>query len=538
MRSGTTVEHRSLRPGTLEDRLYQARIARAAVEENTLVVLPTGLGKTAIALRVMAEFLGRRPDRSILLLAPTRPLAVQHARSAESTLVAPPPLVLTGEISPDRRARLLAPPQIVVATPQVIANDLRRRDFPLETFSLVIFDEAHRAVGDYPYVDLGREVQRLGLRILAMTASPGSRIDRIREVWANLGIRRFEHRGAYDADVLPYTHAVGVEPVSVPIPVEVRHLGIRLRTAVERQAETLRRLGFLTGFAVTRRELLDIGQLLQREIATARRRGGTPGGDIWRAMTAQAIAMKALHALDLIETQGVDALRLYFERQTGGNGGRVSPAVRGFLTDPDVRETRRLLESIAFEHPKIAKAVEVVGEELGRNPDARVILFAHYRQTAERLVEEFRRLGDARVRAVRFVGQATHGADEGMTQKEQVAILDRFRRGDVNVLVATSVAEEGLDIPATDLVVLYEPVPDEIRTIQRRGRTGRARAGRAVVLIAEGTRDIGMHRAAQAKERRMHEMLERVQDEARAGLPPPVPTPVTAQTTLSEFSGE
>jgi Fanconi anemia group M protein len=296
-------------------------------------------------------------------------------------------------------------------------------------------------------------------------------------------------------------------------------------------------MGFLTGFSVTRRELLDIGQLLQREIAVARRRGGSPDGSVWRAMTAQAMAMKALHALDLVETQGLEAVRLYFERQAGGDGRRLSPAIRGFLSDPDVQETRRLLESIAFEHPKIAKAVEVVREELARRPESRVIVFAHYRQTAERLVEEFRSLNDPGVRAVRFVGQASHGADTGMTQKEQVAILDRFRRGEVNCLVATSVAEEGLDIPATDLVVLYEPVPDEIRTIQRRGRTGRARAGRAVVLIAEGTRDIGMHKAAQAKERRMHEMLERVQEEAQEGLAPPPPPP-TAQTTLSEFGAE
>ena len=93
----------------------------------------------------------------------------------------------------------------------------------------------------------------------------------------------------------------------------------------------------------------------------------------------------------------------------------------------------------------------------------------------------------------------------------------------------------GLDIPATDLVVFYEPIPDVIRTIQRRGRTGRARTGRAVVLVAEGTRDVGLHRSAFARERRMHEMLERVQSEAARGGSPPPPEPKRLQRMLTEF---
>ena len=144
-------------------------------------------------------------------------------------------------------------------------------------------------------------------------------------------------------------------------------------------------------------------------------------------------------------------------------------------------------------------------------------------------------LGDPAVRAARFVGQAAHGNDRGLSQKEQIALLDRFRRGELNCLVATSIAEEGLDVPATDLVVFYEPIPDVIRTIQRRGRTGRARAGRAVVLVAQGTRDEALQRAAFARERRMHAMLQKVQQEAAGGGPLPRPAGRSVQRLLSEF---
>jgi ERCC4-related helicase len=531
-----TVEHPRIRPGVLEDRLYQERIVETAVAHNTLVVLPTGLGKTAIALRVIAEFLLRGPTRSVLFLAPTRPLVVQHARSVAETLFAPAPLTLTGAIPPARRAELISPPQVIAATPQVVANDLADGGFPLDTLDLIVFDEAHRAVGDYPYVAIAH-ANRDGpnARVLAMTASPGGSLARIREVWNHLGIERFEYRTDRSPDVIPYIHGIGVETVPVPLPPEVRDLAIRLRAAAQRPIDVLRRLEVVPAGEVGRRSLIEAGRRLHAAVGGARA-SGAPAPELWRAVTAQAAAMKTLHALELIETQGVEALREFFARQRPPEGKRMTPATRAFLTDPDVAEVQRRLAQLSLEHPKIATAVGIVADELHRDPAARVILFGQYRDTVDRLVEELARLGDPSVRPARFVGQAAHGADAGLSQREQIRLLDDFRAGTVNCLVATSVAEEGLDIPSTDLVVFYEPVPDVIRTIQRRGRTGRARAGRAVVLVAEGTRDVGLQRAASARERRMHDMLEKVQADAEAGRGLAPPRPKTVQTTLFSSS--
>ncbi|HXY12636.1 MAG TPA: helicase-related protein [Thermoplasmata archaeon] len=531
-----TVEHPRVQPGLLEDRLYQKHISEAATEHNTLVVLPTGLGKTAIALRVIAEYLRREPTQSVLFLAPTRPLVVQHARSVERTLFAPEPLTLTGAIAPERRAALLRPPQVVCATPQVVGNDLEHGEFPLHTFSLIVFDEAHRAVGDYPYVAIAK-ANRDGprARVLAMTASPGGSRRRIREVWANLGIERFEYRTEMSPDVAPYFHGIGVETMSIPVPPEVRHLAILLRAAVQRQVDLLRKLDLLPAGEATRRALLELGQRLHRQIDAERAQSGTSSGILWKAVTAQAAAMKGFHALELIETQGVDSLREYFARQRPGPGRRWTASLHAFLDDPDVEEVNRRLSTMTVEHPKLARTVEIVRDELHRNPSARVIVFAQYRDTVDRIVEEVERLHDGLVRPARFVGQATHGKDQGLSQREQGTLLDRFRSGERNCLVATSVAEEGLDVPATDLVVFYEPVPDVIRTIQRRGRTGRARTGRAIVLVAEGTRDVGLARAAFARERRMHEMLVEVQEEVEKGIVPTPPGPKRVQRLLSEF---
>src|SRR5271157_347121 len=531
-----TVEHPRVRPGLLEERLYQTEIAEVAAERNTLVVLPTGLGKTAIALRVIAEFLRRSPTESVLFLAPTRPLVLQHAAEVARTLLAPEPLTLTGAIAPERRSALLHPPQVVVATPQVVGNDLGTGQFPLASFSLIVFDEAHRAVGDYPYVAIAK-ANREGprARVLAMTASPGSSRRRIREVWANLGIERFEYRTEQSPDVAPYIHGIGVETIPMPVPPEVQHLAILLRTAVQRQIDVLRKLDLLPSGDVGRRVLLEVGSRLHRQIDAERSQSGTASGILWKAVTARSAAMKGLHALELIETQGVESLREYLARQRPGEGRRWTPALRAFLGDPDVEDVVRRLTTLTVEHPKLAKAVEIVREELHRNPNARVIVFAQYRDTVDHVVDELDRLHDPGVRAARFVGQASRGKDIGLSQREQGALLDRFRAGERNCLVATSVAEEGLDIPATDLVVFYEPLPDVIRTIQRRGRTGRVRTGRAIVLVAQGTRDVGLDRSAFARERRMHEMLVEVQSEVEKGNAPPPPEPKRRQLLLSEF---
>jgi Fanconi anemia group M protein len=529
-----TVEHPKIRPGVLEDRLYQSHIAQSAIARNTLVVLPTGLGKTAIALRVVAEYLERAPDRSVLLMAPTRPLVLQHAKSVADSLVGPPPVVLTGTVSPERRSALLSPPQVIVATPQVVGNDLVRGQFPLDRLSLIVFDEAHRAIGDYPYVAIGRANQAgLRARVLAMTASPGSRLEKIRSVWSNLGIEHVEYRTSDDVDVQPYVHHIGVEQVEVAVPAEVQHLAIRVRAALRHQTDRLVELHLLAPGVVGKRELLDLGSKLHQQVAASRARGETAPANLWAAVTAQSAAMKASHALELVETQGVGAFRAFLERQ---EADRPSPAIRAFLKDEEIVAAREVLKGITLEHPKVEAAITIVTAQLLASPASRVIVFTQYRQTAELLEQEFARLSGGPVRAARFVGQASRDGMDGMSQKEQSALLDRFRSGAINCLIATSVAEEGLDVPSVDMVVFYEPVPDVIRSIQRRGRTGRARPGRAVVLVAQGTRDVGLQRGAKGKERRMHEMLETIEQEARRGTVRPPAARLTFRT-LEDFEG-
>jgi Fanconi anemia group M protein len=501
------VVHELLRRGAVEERAYQVNIARACLERSTLVVLPTGMGKTVVAAMAIAEILRRRGGK-VLFLAPTKPLVEQHAASLRDLLVVERIALFTGEAtSPEERDLLWRENKIVVSTPQVIRNDVRAERFTLDDVSLIVFDEAHRAVGDYAYVDVAAAYREVpGRLVLGMTASPGASAAKILEVCGHLGITAVEIRTESDADVVPYVHELQVDKVPVDAPDVAKEIRALLEVVFDEQVERLKKVGFLAGKPrPTLKDLLAVG-----DEARERLDAGTKDGRMYGAMTAQAIAMKANHAIELAETQGLGSVRSYFEKM---EADARSKADVQFLKHAKVVQAMRLARETDVEHPKLAKTAWIVREELLRKPDAKIIVFAHYRETADRVTKELERIPG--VRPVRFVGQASRGEDIGLSQKAQVEILDRFRAGTVNVIVATSIGEEGLDIPQVDLVVFYEPVPSEIRTIQRRGRTGRSAAGRVVMLVTRDTRDEAYFYSARRKERKMHVELDRLRRELR-----------------------
>jgi len=501
------VTHELLRRGAVEERAYQVNIARACLERSTLVVLPTGMGKTVVAAMVIAETLRRRGGK-VLFLAPTKPLVEQHAASMRDMLVVDRIALFTGEATaPEDRELLWRENKIIVSTPQVIRNDLRSERFALDDVSLIVFDEAHRAVGDYAYVDVAKSYKEVpGRLVLGMTASPGSSAEKILEVCENLGIKSVEIRTEYDPDVVPYLHDLVIEPIRVEAPDVSKEIRGLLQTVFDEQVERLKKIGFLAGKPrVSLKDLLAAGNEARKRLDS-----GIRDGRLYGAMTAQAIAMKANHAIELAETQGLGSVRSYFERME--TEARSKADVQ-FLKHAKVQEAIKLARESDVEHPKLSKTAWVVREQFLKKPDSKVIVFAHYRETADRVTQALARIPG--IRPMRFVGQASRGEDIGLSQKEQVEILERFKGGEVNVIVATSIGEEGLDIPQVDVVVFYEPVPSEIRTIQRRGRTGRSAAGRVVMLVTKDTRDEAYFYSARRKERKMHEELDRLRKELK-----------------------
>lgn len=495
------VAHERVAPGAVLRRDYQIAIAAECVKRNTLVILPTGLGKTVVALLVVAERVRTVPGQ-ILFLAPTKPLVEQHAAFLRAAFVGGKVEILTGETSPDERALLWKEAAVLCATPQVVQNDLVSGNAHLRETTLVVFDEAHRATGNYAYAFIAEQFRRHRLNglILGMTASPGADPGRVREVCKALAIEGVEVRTPFDADTAPYLQDTALERVEIQMPESLRQASALLKRILDEKVELLKKVGALQGRYASRKELLLAQARLQ---ARMRESPGDAPRELWEALSAQAAALKLTHGLELVETQGVAAFDAYCERLSADE----TKAARSIREDLRFLEARAILAASRADHPKMRKTFFLVRDQIRAKPDAKVIVFTNYRDVSEALTKALGE-ADAAIKPVRFVGQQTKGGDKGLSQKEQVRILDRFRGGEFNVLVATSVAEEGLDIPSTDLVVFYEPVASEIRAIQRRGRTGRNAPGRVVVLVTKGTRDETLLYASANKEKKMRREVD------------------------------
>lgn len=491
-----------------QPRLYQQTILGTAVNNNTLAVLPTGLGKTALAFLLTVQRLTKYPDSKILMLAPTKPLCEQHLKTFRNILdIEPEKIVLfTGSVSPKKRANLWQDAQIVISTPQGLENDLINRRINFKEVSLLIVDEAHHAVGDYSYVWLAEQYDKLAenQRILALTASPGATLEKIKEICDNLLIEKVEVRTEKDPDVKPYVKDTKINWLELKFPEELKKLHTELKNTIKRKLTLVQSFGYITNTNLNKGQVLKLQGMLQHKLAKE-----GMNFDLMKSLSLIAEALKVEHALELLECQGIKPLHSYLDRLWQESAHTKVKAVKNLVRDPNFRTAYVLCQSAVerkLEYPKLKVLNDVVNKELNANQKIKLIIFTNYRDSAQEVCSHLESLA---VKHELFVGQAKKNGI-GLTQKQQKEVLDRFRTGEFNILVATSVAEEGLDIPKVDKVIFYEPTASAIRNIQRRGRTGRLEEGEVMVMYMKGTRDEAYRWAAHYKEKNMYKTLEQL----------------------------
>jgi ERCC4-related helicase len=492
-------------------RLYQQTILGTAANKNTLVVLPTGLGKTALAFMLAAQRLHHYPNSKILVLAPTKPLCEQHVETFKKHLViAEEKIVLfTGSVKPEKRGEMWKDAQVIISTPQGLENDCINRRVKLEDVALLVFDEAHHATGDYAYVWIAQQYDKSSprARILALTASPGSDLEKIRETCTNLKIEKVEVRIETDPDVKPYIQNVKVNWLKVDFPAELKEIQKHLQDSRKSKLIEAQNYGYCTSASLIKTQLLRLQGELQKKISSGER-----DFEILKSVSLTAEALKIDHALELLESQGIKPLHKYFKKIQSESLTSKTKAVKNLMLDRYFKSAMYLTEELAgknFQHPKLLKLKEIVSDKVDKNSDAKIIIFTQFRDSAEQIVKLLTKL---EIKNHIFVGQAKKNG-LGFSQKEQKEILDKFRVGEFNVLVATSVAEEGLDIPKVDKVIFYEPIPSAVRSIQRRGRTGRLEEGEVTILVTSNTRDEAYRWSSFHKEKRMYRSLEKIKKE-------------------------
>ena len=500
-------------------RLYQQAILNTAAQKNTLVVLPTGLGKTHVAIALAAL---RMPLGRILVLAPTKPLVAQHMkvfseyfRPYESISL------LSGKTPPENRIESWKNAQMIFSTPQTVKNDVVSGRASLADFSLVVFDEAHRSVGDYAYVFLAKAYLQQSpiAKILALTASPGSDEDYIKQVCANLFVDAIELRERDSADVMPYVKTISTDYRLVSLSEEILNIKNQIELAMKARLEELKNKNYIESSElrkVSKKSLIALQMSLQSQMAQH-------NYDVARALSICAALLKLSHAHNLIESESLAALKAYFEAMWEAAKIGKTRAVKDIVSDFHIRAaylaTQNALEK-NIEHPKIAVLKEIVEKQFLQKKDSKILVFTEYRANISKILETLEKIPDISVH--KFIGQSNK-SDMGMQQSTQIEILERFKKSEINVLVCTAVAEEGLDVPQVDLVVFYSPVPSAIRAIQRRGRTGRQAAGKLAILVAKGTKDEAYYWVAKHKESAMAEAIRNIDE------------PEEKQPTLSDF---
>uniref|UniRef100_F6TU70 ATP-dependent RNA helicase FANCM n=1 Tax=Ornithorhynchus anatinus TaxID=9258 RepID=F6TU70_ORNAN len=526
-------------PTNLPPRSYQLRMAEAALFRNTLVCLPTGLGKTLVAAVLIYNFYRWFPAGKVVFLAPTKPLVAQQ-RLACARLMAIPArhmALLTGSTQALTRKEIWTSKRVLFLTPQVMVNDLSRGTCPAVTVKCLVVDEAHRALGNHAYCQVVRELTKYTthFRVLALSATPGSDTKSVQQVVSNLLIGQIELRSEDSPDIIPYSHERRVEKLVVPLGEDLAAIQDAYIQVLEAFASPLIRMNVLT-----RR---DISNLTKYQIVLARdqfRKNPSPNvvGIQQGVVEGQlALCISLYHGFELLQQMGLRSFYMFLRgimdgtkglarsrNELGRNGDfmKLYKLLEGMF--PDSRTptgsnvgigATRIDQKIFYSHPKLKKLEEVVVEHFRTWKDhgvsengcdsTRVMIFSSFRDSVQEIADMLHQHHPV-IRAMSFVGHASGKNVKGFTQKEQLEVVRQFRDGGYNTLVSTCVGEEGLDIGEVDLIVCFDAQKSPIRLVQRMGRTGRKRQGRIVVILSEG-REERMYNQSQSNRKSIYKAI-------------------------------
>ncbi len=498
-----TLDHEALRTwvyptnlGPIRD--YQFSIVKNGLFNNTLVALPTGLGKTFIAATVMLNYYRWTASGKIVFVAPTKPLASQQVDACLNVAGIPrsQSTLLTGEIAPALREDEWASRRLFFMTPQTLLNDLGKGYADPKSIVLLVVDEAHRATGDYAYVKVAEFIRRFssGFRVLALTATPGSTVEGVQEVIDNLGISHIEIRTEESMDIRQFVHSRQIERVVLEPSDEIMHICDLFSKALKPLCDKLSQQNIWYGrdpMALTTYGLMKTRQDWLNGPARHLNQGAK-----FMIIAIFAILQSVAHSIKLLHFHGIKPFHdsmLEFRSSTEEKGDKGSKNKRQLIGDANFQE---MMDTIAkwlradnfVSHPKITYLCDNLLNhfmDAGEGSNTRAIVFSEYRDSAEEIVRTLN-THKPLISAAVFVGQADSKRSAGMKQKQQIETIEKFKNGSFNVLVATSIGEEGLDIGQVDLIVCYDASSSPIRMLQRMGRTGRKRAGSIILLLMKG----------------------------------------------------
>ncbi|KAH8998735.1 P-loop containing nucleoside triphosphate hydrolase protein [Lactarius hatsudake] len=491
---------------------YQFNISRNCLFDNALVALPTGLGKTFIAGVVMLNFYRWFPEGKVVFVAPTKPLVAQQVEACHKTCGIPgsDAIELTGNNPRNFRAKAWQEKRVFYMTPQTFENDLKTDNCDPRDIILLVVDEAHKGAGDYSYAKVVRFLMAKNphFRLLALTATPGGTPDAVQAIVDSLHIGRIELRDEQSLDIRSYVYEKKVKQHIISMNEGIAKLRDLLAKVLEVYIKKC------TAFGILRGNLDPVMFHPFRANAAMDEINRRPDSRQlqWAYPVLRKVGALARAMGYLLEASPQMCFRSLTEEAEGAASDKPSglnkdPAFQTLVTE------LRLQKSNGFAvHPKLEMLKVLVMDHFGQRlrdenasdadvrvgEDTRAMVFVTFREAVDEIVD-FLNQDSPLLRANKFIGQGIDKkGNKGLAQREQLDIINQFKSGVFNILVATSVGEEGLDIGEVDLIVCYDAQKTPIRMLQRVGRTGRKREGYVHVLLAEGREETNWNKAREA----------------------------------------
>ncbi|XP_076607729.1 ATP-dependent RNA helicase DHX58 [Chaetodon auriga] len=483
---------------------YQEEVVERALQgENIIIWLPTGGGKTRAAVYVAKRHLETTPRAKVVVLVNKVPLVDQHYKNEFrphlgcSYTVVP----VSGESEEkDFFGRVVQDSDVVICTAQILYNALTNMEetkhVELSDITLLIIDECHhtnkdsvynKVMGCYVEKKLGEE--RPLPQILGLTASPGTggaktlekAVEHVLQICANLdsAIVSTKNYAPELQERVPRpikTFDIVEKRLEDPFGDHIKWMMLQIHEFMNPPPDfRLRECG-------TQEYEADVVVLEQRGV----REGNRLLAESARHLRQYNDALLINDTLRMMDAYS--SLEEFYDTKFGTEFDGTDFFLVGLFQENQV-ELRKLARDSRYENPKMFKLESTLLQQFGPNVQSRGILFSKTRKSTHCLkdwVLTNRALQEAGIKAAILTG-AGNGISY-MTSHEQADTIRNFRQGTLNLLISTSVAEEGLDIPQCNLVVRYGLLTNEIAQQQASGRA-RARDSRYSVVAQKGGRE-------------------------------------------------
>ncbi|XP_020034083.2 ATP-dependent RNA helicase DHX58 [Castor canadensis] len=511
----------------MELRPYQWEVIMPALEgKNVILWLPTGAGKTRAAAYVAKRHLETVDGAKVVVLVNRVHLVAQHREEFSRMLGGHWAMTtLSGDMGPRAGfGHMVQHHHLLICTAELLRTALTSTEVEehveLTAFSLIVVDECHHTHKDTIYnVILSRYLEHKLQRtwplpqVLGLTASPGTggaskldgAIDHILQLCANLDTWRIMSPEKYRPQLQEHN------------PKPYKQYDLCQKRSQDPFGDLLKKLMSHIHDHLEMPELnRDFGtQMYEQQVVEMSKDAAEAG--------LQERRVYALHlrryndALLIHDTvRALDALATLqdFYNRERITKTQILRAERWLLALFDDKEnTLTRLATHGPENPKLEMLEQILLEQFGSPDNPRGIIFTQTRQSARSLLlwlQQQPGLQRVGIRAQVLIGAGNSSQSTHMTQRDQQEVIQKFRGGSLNLLVATSVAEEGLDIAQCSVVVRFGLLTNEIAMVQARGR---ARAGQSVYsfVATEGSRELRRELTNEALEALMEQAVAAVQ---------------------------